>query len=131
MKEHVKRAIYIVIGVLATILAVAGVLLPGLPAVVFVLVALWAFAESSSKLNALLHRIPILRTALDQAHEFQIHRAVRLKVKIIAQCFAWGSFLVTLLLTDPTFVYTRVFVFLAAVTCSVVMWWIPTLYKKV
>jgi uncharacterized membrane protein YbaN (DUF454 family) len=130
MKEQAKRVVYIVIGIVATILAILGVLLPGLPAVVFVLIALWAFAESSPKLNALLHRIPILRTALDQAHEFQTHKAVRYEVKIIAQSFAWGSFIVTLVLTDSSFIYTRIFVFLAAVTCSLFMWWIPTLKSK-
>lgn len=129
MKQHIKRVIYIVIGVLATVLALVGVLTPGLPAVLFLLIALWAFAKSSQRMHEWLHRIPVLRTALDQAHEFQEYRAVRISAKIIAQSFAWGSFVIVFFISGQEDFILRLIVFLAAVTCSVFMFLIPTLNK--
>jgi uncharacterized membrane protein YbaN (DUF454 family) len=130
MKQHIKRVVYIVIGILATVLAMVGVLTPGLPAVLFLLIALWAFAQSSQKMHEWLHKIPILRTALDQAHEFQEHRAVRMRAKIIAQLFAWGSFVLIFFISGPGDFVLRLVVFLAAVSCSVFMFLIPTLHKS-
>jgi DNA integrity scanning protein DisA with diadenylate cyclase activity len=49
---------------------------------------------------------------VDQAHEFQEHRAVRMRAKIIAQLFAWGSFVLIFFISGPGDFVLRLVVFL-------------------
>ena len=88
----------IAVGCVAALLAIAGVLLPGLPATPFLLVALWAFARSSERLYARIMRLPVLREAMIEARRFEDRRAVRPAVKLTAVATAWTSVLLTVLL---------------------------------
>lgn len=119
-----RRLIYAALGVLCTGLAVLGVWLPGLPTTPFVLLALWLFARSSDRLSAWLHRIPLLRSALAAADNYQRQRTLPLSVKIISQSFAWGSFLLVLLLTRSF--WPTLIVGLAALSCTIFMVRTPT-----
>ena len=65
------RLVLLLIGSIATALAVAGAVLPGLPTTPFLIVALWAFARSSDRLYAWLQRVPLLQAALVEAHRFE------------------------------------------------------------
>ncbi len=91
-----KKLILISVGLLATGLAFLGVLLPGLPTTPFLLVALWAFANSSQRLHAWLVRVPFLQSALKEARRFEERRAMRASVKVFAMVMAWGSLAVIL-----------------------------------
>lgn len=126
--QHVmiKRAILVLIGCIATALAIAGAILPGLPTTPFVLVALWAFARSSEVLLRQLHRVPLLSHALAEAHRFEERRAIRLHIKVLAVSVAWASVAVTLLSAGMTAPVLLAGVALAAVAASAFMWWIPT-----
>lgn len=121
-----KRTLLIALGLVATALAIAGAILPGLPTTPFLLVALWAFARSSSRLYGLIHRIPLLKTGLAEAQRFEERGTVRLPVKIVALSFAWGSVLATWLLTglERPFLFAAVTV--AAIAATAFMLWIPT-----
>lgn len=119
-----QRAIFALIGFIATALAIAGAILPGLPTVPFVLVALWAFHKSSERLTAMLERIPILRSALVEAHRFEQRRAIRPGVKLIAVGTAWASVAVTALSGARPLIVGIVVA--AALSASFVMWWYPT-----
>lgn len=81
------RAFYIVLGILSVILAALGVLLPGLPATPFLLLASFAFARSSKKMHDWLinNRVfgPILSDFLDK-------KGIRLHIKIISIVMMWG-----------------------------------------
>lgn len=81
------RALYIVLGILSVILAALGVLLPGLPATPFLLLASFAFARSSKKMHDWLinNRVfgPILSDFLDK-------KGIRLHIKIISIVMMWG-----------------------------------------
>ncbi len=121
-----QRLLLILTGLTATALAVAGAILPGLPTTPFLLIALWAFARSSRRLYDILEKIPILRSALDEAHRFEKNRAIRLSIKIFAVSIAWGSVLFTAYLTNSDRPYLLGSVIFAALAASLFMWWIPT-----
>ncbi|MBP9710808.1 MAG: YbaN family protein [Candidatus Pacebacteria bacterium] len=124
-----KRLILIAVGLCATGLGVAGVFVPGLPTTVFVIIALWAFANSSERLYAWLLRIPVLSTALKQAKKFEEDRAVSVRVKYIASGFAWTSFVVVVLTASPGHIIAPLCVALAALACTIFMIAIPTIGK--
>ncbi len=120
------KSLYIGLGLLATALAIAGAVLPGLPTTPFLLVALWAFARSSPALSHWLHRIPLLSTGLKEADRFARRRAVRMSVKMTALAFAWSSVLVTGYLAQRLASPLFLAVLAAAISATVFMAWIPT-----
>jgi uncharacterized membrane protein YbaN (DUF454 family) len=122
----VSKPLYILIGSIATALAIAGVLLPGLPATPFLLVSLWAYARSSPWLLEKLEAMPLLRHALVEAKRFEERRAIRRGVKLTAVTMAWGSVLITGLLTDFATPLLLGLVAAAAAGATFTMWWFPT-----
>lgn len=122
--QTVGRLFYILLGLLATGLAIAGAILPGLPTVPFLLVALWAFSRSSPHLYAQLERIPLLRSALIEAHRFERRGTIRPGVKLVALATAWGSFALTLL-SGARLTFVAI-VAAAALAGTFAMWWFPT-----
>ncbi len=86
------RIFFIVLGILCVILAALGVLLPGLPATPFLLLASYSFARSSKRMHDWLvnNRIfgPILSDFLDR-------KGIRLHIKIISIVMMWGMMLVS------------------------------------
>lgn len=121
-----KRPLLIALGLVSTLLAIAGAILPGLPTTPFLLVAMWAFAKSSDRLYAWLHRIPLLRVGLKEAQRFEDRGAVRLPVKITALSFAWGSTVLTAVATGGEKPILIGIVAAAAVAATAFMLWIPT-----
>lgn len=120
------RPVFILIGLAATGLAILGAILPGMPATVFLIVALWAFSRSSDRLTRWLESIPILRIPLKEARRFEQRRAVRPEVKRVAVGFAWGSAVVTAGFTQSLTKPLVLIVALAAVAATVAMILIPT-----
>lgn len=120
------RVWLIVLGGIATLLAVVGAVLPGLPTTPFVLVALWAFARSSDRLYSMLERIPILKHGLAEANRFEQRGAIRLPIKILSLTMAWGSAAATAYFSGPTHAWLTTVVVIAAVAATVSMIWIPT-----
>jgi uncharacterized membrane protein YbaN (DUF454 family) len=116
----------ILVGCVSTSLAIAGTLLPGVPTTPFLLVALWAFGRSSEALYDRLQRIPLLGSALAEAHRFERKRAVRASVKVTALSFAWGSVVVTAATTAGRGPVLLSLVAMAAAAATFFMWWVPT-----
>lgn len=121
-----QRLVYIGVGLVATGLAVAGAILPGLPTTPFLLVALWAFARSSQRLLDWLERLPLLRVALGEARRFEERRTIRLEVKLTAVAVAWGSVLFTGLASGLAHPVLLGSVAAAALCGTIAMLWIPT-----
>lgn len=121
-----KRWFLGLVGCVATALAVAGAILPGLPTTPFLLVALWAFARSSDTLNDILHRIPLLSHALAEAHRFEERRAIRPAIKVTAVSVAWFSVLLTAISFGGARPVLLASVAAAAIAGTVAMLWIPT-----
>lgn len=121
-----QRYLLIALGILATGLAIIGAILPGLPTTPFLLIALWAFARSNQRFYNYLEKIPILRSALAEAHRFEKKRTIRLSVKFFAVSIAWGSALIIAVLTNGQRPLLLGSVVCAALAASIFMWWIPT-----
>ena len=120
------RLVLLLIGSFATVLAVVGALLPGLPATPFLLVALWAFARSSERLYAWLQRVPLLQAALVEAHRFEQKRAIRPAVKVFAFAMAWASVAVMALTAGAAHPVLLSLVTLAAIAGTIFILWVPT-----
>lgn len=86
------RIFFIVLGILSVILAALGVLLPGLPATPFLLLASYAFARSSKKMHDWLinNKIfgPILADFIDR-------KGIRLQIKIFSIIVMWGMVVIS------------------------------------
>jgi hypothetical protein len=122
----VRRLAYIAVGGIATLLAIAGAILPGLPTTPFLLIALWAFSRSSDRLLAWLDRVPLLREAMAEARRFEERGRIRREVKFTAVAVAWGSVLFTGVASNFSNPVLLGVVTAAALAGSFAMWWIPT-----
>ena len=119
-----KRLLFGAIGVAATIVAVIGVWLPGVPTVFPLIIALWAFSKSSVRLKQWVEQLPLLKHALREAGRFEQDRSVDRRVKLIAVASAWVSTLVVMVTTRN--VVAAGVVAGVAVACSIFMMIIPT-----
>ncbi len=79
----IRRVLFIVAGLLCVGMAYLGVLLPGLPATPWVLLASYCFSKSSPRLERWLRRSPIFGRLL---RDWDQHRGIRRPVKIVAVC---------------------------------------------
>lgn len=81
------RIFFIVLGVLSVLLAGLGILLPGLPATPFLLLASFSFARSSKKMHDWLinNRFfgPVLSDFIDR-------KGIRLHIKVFSILMMWG-----------------------------------------
>lgn len=116
-----RKLLLLLVGVVATCLALLGAVLPGLPTTPFLIVALWAFARSSKRLSQWLESVPILQSALLQAREFEQKRALRPAVKAAALLLAWASVLLVAWRAQWAWTPLVVGVTLAAVAATVTM----------
>ncbi len=124
----ISKLLYMALGIAATGLGVLGVWVPGLPTTVFILIALWAFSNSSERMYRWLVRIPILESAIKESHRFQRDGTVDIRAKIVSQACTWVSFVgVTLVFQN---VVISIVVGLLALSCSIFMYWVPTKSKS-
>ena len=83
------RVVYLIVGLVCVGLGVLGTVLPVLPTTPFLLVALWAFAKSSARLEHWLLAHPRFGPRLAAWRE---HHVIPLPVKLTA----WGSMVASL-----------------------------------
>lgn len=124
MQAAGKKILYGTLGLFCTGLGVIGIWVPGLPTTVFILIALWAFSNSSKRLHAWLVRMPLLKHAVKEAHRFQHEGTLHPKVKLISQGSAWLSCIIVTVITQN--VVLAVILGLLAVSCSVFMHIVPS-----
>jgi uncharacterized protein len=86
------RIFFIVLGILSVILAALGILLPGLPATPFLLLASYSFARSSKRMHDWLVNNKIFGPILS---DFLDRKGIRLHIKIISIVMMWGMMLVS------------------------------------
>ena len=76
-----RRPLYIGIGLVATALGIVGLFVPLMPTTGFLLIAAWAFARSSPRLEAWLRGHPSLWPLIVDWEE---RRAIPVKAKVLA-----------------------------------------------
>lgn len=119
-----KRLLFAGLGLLATSIAIIGIWLPGVPTVFPLIVALWAFSKSSTRLHTWVGRLPIFKQALMEAQRFERDKSISRAVKLIAQLSAWMSVIIVGVLTQN--IGLTLAVAGGAIACSVFMWRTPT-----
>lgn len=81
------RIFFIVLGIVCVILATLGVILPGLPATPFLLLAAYLFARSSKRMHNWLINNKVFGPILS---DFLDRQGIRLHIKIISLTLMWG-----------------------------------------
>lgn len=76
-----KRALFLALGWLFFVLGVIGAFLPVMPTTIFMIMALWAFANSSKRLHRWLYEHPRFGPALQRWDQ---HRVIPVHAKIAA-----------------------------------------------
>lgn len=87
------RLLLLTIGFVCTGIGIAGIVLPGLPGVPFLLLAAWAFSRSSKRFHDWLIYHPVWG---EPVRAWQQYRAVPKKAKITAVLVMCSSFLLLL-----------------------------------
>lgn len=113
-----------ILGIFATAVAVLGVWLPGIPATMPLIVALWSFSKSSEKLHSWAISLPVLKHALKEAERFERERSIDWRIKLIATGSAWVSAVAVGVLTRNPMM--TAFVVFSALSCTAFMIYIPT-----
>lgn len=114
----VAKTFYIVLGWLMVGIGAVGVVVPGLPTTIFLIVALWAFARGSARFHRWLYTHPTFGPPLQAWHA---HRVIPLRAKILAVSVMILSWLVlTLWLTEGWQWPTAIGITLAAVALYIV-----------
>lgn len=96
-----KRIILLSIGWIAVACAFIGAFLPVLPTVPFLLVALWAFGQSSEHLRQRLLSDPVFGPDI---RRWQERGAIRRSAKVLATIAMCGSLVIALWLGLPGFI---------------------------
>lgn len=88
-----QRLCYLAIGHICVLLGIIGLLVPGIPGVVFFLGAAWAYGRSSERLRQRLLHHPLIGRHIVA---WEKHRVVPVKAKILAGLMMSVSFGFTL-----------------------------------
>ena len=75
------RHALIAFGFLMTGIGVVGIVVPGLPTTIFLIIALWAFSHSSERFHRWLWEHPRLGPPL---RDWQMHRVIPVRAKLLA-----------------------------------------------
>lgn len=105
-RSRLLRYVWIVIGILMIGIGAVGILLPGVPTTVFVLVAVWAFTKGNPKWAARLETHPVFGPLIE---DWRQHRAIPASAKIMAVSMMATS-LLALFLWSPLPFYGIVFI---------------------
>ena len=91
--ENLKKKIYIFVGFLAVILGIIGVILPGIPTVPFLLVALFCFERSSKKYHDMILNNKYFGKVLRDYYEGRgLTTSVKIKAVLFLSCGMGFSF---------------------------------------
>ena len=93
-----KKYLYIILGLLFVGIGCLGVLIPGLPTTIFIIIASWFFSKSSKRLDAWLYNHKIFGHLL---RNWKMYGAISRNSKIYATCIIIPTFITTSWLIFP------------------------------
>ncbi len=114
-----KRGLFLVLGCLALLLGLLGIIVPLLPTVPFILLAAFCFARSSKRLHLWLMTHPWFAEALK---DWQDHRGIRRHLKRRAMLLTGCSFGISILLVPILWVKGLLLMLAAGL-----LWYLKTL----
>lgn len=97
-----RKVVFIIIGIIFTILGVVGVLLPIMPGVIFFVFAAYFFSKSSEAMHAALLKLPYIGQSIQDWHQFGV---MTLHTKLGLLFFFWSTALSSMLVTTMNFAY--------------------------
>lgn len=119
MLRRLKHHIYQFIGGLSLGLGVLGAFLPLLPTTCFILLAAWAFSKSSPRFYRALCNHSLFGGII---RDWQTHRAMSIKTKVIASLSIVASFSLTLLLVSiPTILMWGLLILMAVLMICIAL----------
>lgn len=80
------RVLFLLAGLVAVGVGIVGVITPGLPGTVFLIIALFCFKRSSPRMEAWLLQHPRLGPTL---RDWEQHRSIKPRTKIVAITVMW------------------------------------------
>ena len=83
------RYLMLALGLVCTVLGIAGIILPLMPGTVFLLIAAWAFSRSSEKLHLWLFNHTRFGQTIRDWHQY---RAIPVRAKVLAITMTTASF---------------------------------------
>lgn len=101
MITHVKRLTLILIGLLSIVLGALGIFVPLLPTTPFLLLAAFAFANSSERMHQWLLDHNIFGPLID---DWRQYRAISRRAKIVSILSMVAIILISALMSAPTYV---------------------------
>jgi uncharacterized protein len=122
-----RRVLYAAAGLLCVGLAYLGVLLPGLPATPWVLLAGYCFARSSARLERWLKHSPVFGRLL---RDWDEHRGIRGPVKVVAVLLVVAAVSLSIAFGDLPGWAKWVIGGLAAVGVGVIVFVVPTVRQR-
>jgi len=116
----IKRSVLLGLGIVSLLLGMAGIVLPLLPTVPFVLLAGFCFARSSPELHRWLHQHPWFAQALCDWHQ---QRGLRLPLKRRALVMTIASFSLSIWLVS--LLWLKLFLAIICLILVAFLWRLP------
>jgi hypothetical protein len=120
-----RRAAYIAIGSVSLVLGIIGAVLPGMPSTVFFLITIGCYTRSSERLYRWLMSRVWLQRPMRSALTYREHKAIPVRIKVLAQGVAWSS--ASFLIFSGRTLFAQALGIAFALSCSIAMALIPTL----
>jgi uncharacterized membrane protein YbaN (DUF454 family) len=117
-----RRGLYVTLGVACVGLGALGVVVPGLPTTVFVLLASYFFARSSPRLHRMLVEHPRLGPYLAVGRT----REMPLRAKVISLAAMWGGIALCVAFSGPSLVVPSIVISLGLIGTYVLLFWVRT-----
>lgn len=125
-RGRIKKILYAILGVLALILAILGIVVPGLPCTPFALLSAAMFAKSSDKLYNKVLNSKIIGTRIK---EYKKQKGITKTGKIKVIILMWTMVLISTLLVLKIFTL-RIIIFCAGIIGALVVWFFVPEGKK-
>lgn len=113
--ESLNKFLWFTGGLAAVALGTAGLFLPLLPTVPFLLLSLYCFSRSKPEWKEKIMQQPVIGKPL---REYQQYKGIRLNVKIYTIAFLWASILASVIFLI-SILWVRILLIAIAITVSI------------